>query len=527
MKKCFAKLVITFFLSTTMSVLFAQNLQTVKTYYDPWTKVHLKEVYVIDANTTAMNGSYKMYDENGIIYKEGNYKNSLKNGVFKYYFCAPGVLSRITTYKMDINDGLDEEYFCITDENGKNISKKQVSTIYSNGKFVKETEYYKNGSVKHSTQANGLCTQYYENGKKKEECNAINDVYIGLFTSWHENGNIKIQGNYVKGIGKKYNTIKEVGKWVEYFENGKLKSEIVRDSSENIISSQENEYYESANIKSSLYSTKDSTINITYYDNNLSKKSSIRVLLKATGKGNEIGYYENGNKKSETTIINGKKNGEFIEWFENGQIKTKGTYNDNKEIGVWITYFESGNKESQLKFETSSRPPYESYKNGEAITYYSNGKIKEQGEYKINKKSGTWYYYKEDGILDYAEEYENGSVKSKKTKAELDNENALKEYNSSSKICFSKFQEVNKAYEVSESKPGKKKNLYNAFLILYQDRNSKILNSKDNFLKVELTNELIKLLDKMSTLSATDTKELEKSLKKEVNPDNIKTILGL
>ncbi|GEM_PF-2483824 len=520
-------------LISASTIIHAQSTQTVKTYYDPYTQVHLKEVYEINSATTANNGYYKQFDEKGIIYQEGYYKNGLKNGTFKYYQCAPGVISRIINYKNDVKDGVDEDYFCITDENGKQISKKRLTVTYSNGKWIKETLYYKNGNIEHLLQMNGISNIYYENGQKKEEFTSINDVYNGLYTTWYENGKIKITGNYSNGNGK-YSSGKKIGKWLEYYENGNLKSEKILGYNNDIENSDLSfgKYY-SENGK--LIYEKDSLGGNRYivitYDTAISKIiSEINYLFvkKTTGtydynyykNGKETEYYLNGNKKSETNYLEGYKIGDYREWYESANIKCEGQYFNNYFGGKWIYYYANGNKEIEMMYSNGM-------KQGQQVNYYTNGNVKSEGNNIKDLKDSIWNYYKEDGTLDYMEEYKRGILKSKKTKAELDNEKAEKEFFDNSKIYNAKVQEVATAYEVSDNKAGKKKNLFNAFLILFQDRTAKIASSKDNFQKVELTNELIKILDRMIVLSNSDTKEIEKVIKKESDTEKIKTILGL
>jgi antitoxin component YwqK of YwqJK toxin-antitoxin module len=513
--------VIIFFLSAATTVLFAQNLQTVKTYYDPWTKIHLDEVYTINASTTAMHGSYKKYDENGIIYKEGYYKNSLKNGTFKQYFdCGAGVLTRITNYKDDVLDGLDESYYCLTDINGKSITKKKVSTVYVADKFIKETSYYKNGNIEHSLQINGLCSEFYENGQKKKEYTVTNEVYNGLFTSWFENGKINIQGNYSNGNGK-YSKGMKIGKWLEYFIDGKLKSETINRYNDNGINSDLSygkEYFENGNLKYQKDSIGNNRYKEIWYDNITSKTikeknylynqvSSTSYYYYADGK--EILNYPSGNKKSEINYSANKKNGEYFEWFENGQINTNGKFINDNEIGTWVTYYETG-------------------------------KIKSQGDYKDNSMYGIWNYFNEDGTIEFVEEYKNGSLESKKSKVDIEKENSQKESLTNLKLIESKLKEINTLYIVSShtdySKPGlgevvytakNKQKLFGAFLIIQRDINSKISNCENFSQKAKFTGELVKLLEKMIVYANSDTKEIEKLVKKETDPQKIKTIMGL
>ena len=73
-----------------------------------------------------------------------------------------------------------------------------------------------------------------------------------------------------------------------------------------------------------------------------------------------------------------------------------------------------------------------------------------------------------------------------------------------------------------------KKHLYNAYLILKEYMVSEMDNSKyDAYQKLEISKQVIKLVDKMNELLNSDTEELEKQLKKTKEPEKIKEILGI
>ena len=59
-----------------------------------------------------------------------------------------------------------------------------------------------------------------------------------------------------------------------------------------------------------------------------------------TGKFFEL--YENGQKKVEGNIKDGKEDGLFVGWHENGQKKVEVNYKDGKEDGFFIWWDENG-----------------------------------------------------------------------------------------------------------------------------------------------------------------------------------------
>ena len=53
-------------------------------------------------------------------------------------------------------------------------------------------------------------------------------------------------------------------------------------------------------------------------------------------------WYESGQKKSEGSCADGKKNGLWSWWYENGNKDREGTMKDEKSIGKWTYYNKDG-----------------------------------------------------------------------------------------------------------------------------------------------------------------------------------------
>ena len=108
-------------------------------------------------------------------------------------------------------------------------------------------------------------------------------------------------------------------------------------------------------------------------------------------------WYDNGQKKNETTYIYGEKKGLMTQWYENGQKKFEGTYKDRKEDGLWTQWYENGQKRKGVTFKDGRKDGL--------CTYW----------YKSGKKSGERNY--KDGNLDgiFTKWYKNGEKKSEGT----------------------------------------------------------------------------------------------------------------
>ena len=73
--------------------------------------------------------------------------------------------------------------------------------------------------------------------------------------------------------------------------------------------------------------------------------------------GPVFSLYENGQKKEEVTLKDGKEEGKWILWYDNGQKMYEGTFKDGDSTDVWTGWYENGQK----KWEGT-------YKDGELIS---------------------------------------------------------------------------------------------------------------------------------------------------------------
>ena len=205
---------------------FAYSQTLVKTYYDPYTKTKLKEVYQVKPNTPIVNGYYKSYDEFGNILVHRNYVNNKQNGKSTAYYGAYeaslmsdevrdkclGEISGVFNYKNDKLDGIQLKYDYSKD-GVKFLNKKET---YSDGVMIKFIEYFPNKQEKKVIQI-GKCYEYYEDGSKFAEYTSDGNGQLqGNYTGWRKTGEIEVQGNF-------FNDEKD-GEWIEYYEDGTIKS---------------------------------------------------------------------------------------------------------------------------------------------------------------------------------------------------------------------------------------------------------------------------------------------------------------
>ena len=129
----YALLIIAIFFITSQMV--AQNVKTIKTWYDSYTQTKLHEIYtVLNTPPYLKHGNYKSYNENTILVLDENYSNGVLNGLHREYydeFPIEGKLVYEMTYKNGQLNGwkITYEYWVNT-------------TMYKNIQRIKK-EFYK------------------------------------------------------------------------------------------------------------------------------------------------------------------------------------------------------------------------------------------------------------------------------------------------------------------------------------------------------------------------------------------------
>lgn len=155
-------------------------------------------------------GVWKKY-ENGHLVYEGQFKDDVPYGTFKYYH-ANGKLKSITEFQQ----GVHKVKTTIYHENGHKASegayidqlKEGEWRYYSNSDTLLKVEHYKTGN------RDGLWQTYSTSGVLLEECNYLNNKRNGMYKTYYLNGVVSYEADYVAG--------KTNGKSSSYYPNGKV-----------------------------------------------------------------------------------------------------------------------------------------------------------------------------------------------------------------------------------------------------------------------------------------------------------------
>ncbi len=588
-------------------VFFGQSVKTVKTYYDYFeTKIKAIEQVTQDFE---MHGAQKYYLEDGCLWREYNYKFGKQDGIQKQLYCN-GKINIISNYKDGLKQGEYKSY-----KYDKEKYYLEEKYIYDKDVAVEYTSFFSNGNKYVHNVLNGICTEYYENGKKMTEYTNVNGYQDGKMTVWYENGKMAYEGFYKEG--------KNDGEWKYFDNNGEVYRteywKFTPNVSSNIKIGKWKFFYKVVNEKWIITNQVDSAEYFRVIDYDFKVPKEILDYAKSSNVFKAYDYYITGEKQWEgfideenmsTSYFNTKV---FVEvgdckfYNKDGTINSSGFLMHNKKkdaydyspikVGTWFYYNNTneieyaeiwqlekgyhGNASKLIKtkskedlitekanfdeFSKNGDALFNQNKYSEAITFYDkalaifpdnieikqkiqniNVKITEQEEI-VKRNEFNDLLKKGDSLLE-KEEYKQAV--SFYTQAQLlypDDEIALQKKEDATNKMTEKIKKIKDAtisfetsfryykisnrYEVKNvytvNDNIKKKRLYEAYLILEDNIYKKIEQSDDVFYKQENLNLLLKLIEKMKILLNENTKDIEKQLKSETNPEKIREILGL
>jgi len=135
-----------------------------------------------------------------------------------------------------------------------------------------------------------------------------------------------------------------------------------------------------------------------YKNGNLKEEATIADKDDYFITGEQINYYENGNKSSTVFYENKSINGKSTEWYENGKLKKEGIYYSDRLNSE--RYFEIINFWNNDGVQTVT--------NGTGSYEYTSESLHEKGNYKNGYKEGTWLGDALNTYRSFNETYEHG-----------------------------------------------------------------------------------------------------------------------
>lgn len=163
------------------------------------------------------------------------------------------------------------------------------------------------------------------------------------------------------------------------------------------------DYYSDGTIKS-IKNFKNGQLNgDSYFYTSKGSLERVASFKNGSKNGGETEYYSNsGSPKVYREYLNGVQNG--LEY----------NYNDDNLVKSIFTYKNGTKNGEALKFSDGILTEKETYINsrleGEASSFYVNGKKKSSGSFKNDFRDGKWKWYYPDGELKLEETYASGKV---------------------------------------------------------------------------------------------------------------------
>jgi uncharacterized protein len=321
------------------------------------------------------DGYWKTYNEAGILVSEGNRKDFELDSLWKFYSDAAQLVMEIT-YKNDKKNG--------------------IRTIFRNDETIEET--FEN-DIK-----NGPSYFYYPDGNLKKSIPFEDGLENGLAKEFANDKRIITLITYKKGFITNRQRInrfdqqnKKQGKWKYFHKNGIVSLE------GSFKHGKKHGYFKTFDKKGNLLEAQkwingEEIINVAELS-----KLEIRKEYYPSGQVKTIASFKNdvpeGVRKE--FAADGEIERSFI--LKNGQVIGEGLITEKGEKdGFWKEYFDSGKLKAEGNYKKDIRT-------GQWKFYHRNKQLEQIGQYDdTGKFIGEWKWYYENGSLLRKEFYRNG-----------------------------------------------------------------------------------------------------------------------
>lgn len=167
------------------------------------------------------------------------------------------------------------------------------------------------------------------------------------------------------------------------------------------------------------------------------------MLLSSDKTEKKTDYYDNGNKKAEGHVLDGKQEGLWTWWYEDGQKWAERHYKKGIPDGIARAWYQNGKQQGETNFKNgqydgpfiiwfeSGIKKQESYfkeglKNGKETLWYDTGQIKMEGYFQAGNAHGTWTLWDDKGYKTGQLEHRDGLLHGTCLKRDKENIGGLK-----------------------------------------------------------------------------------------------------
>lgn len=352
-----------------------------------------------------LNGYHANYHKNGKIKSQGWYKNNNIHGEWRTY-TPDGVVNEINFYHKGLLHG-EQLLF-----SGKGV-KTQLG-IYNYGDQVKDIYYDINGDVLFSINHENDREKYelvyqHHNKKPSTKFTYVNGVKHGPYSFFDFYGRKTTEGHYLNGelhgeliwyhnngnVETKANYVngKLHGDYTYHYEDGSLESKFYYRLGE--LQDEVINYYPNGNVKSKGI----------YHDD---KRHGRREDYSPNGKLQLVRFYEHGrfvgysyldkNSNEIPMVPINNESGKISTYYDNGNISREMEYKNGYLIDGFKEYYYSGKLLEEASYIHGEF-------NGKRMEYFPNGTIKKERHYSLGDLNGVVKEYFENGNLKKEETY--------------------------------------------------------------------------------------------------------------------------
>ena len=237
--------------------------------------------------------------------------------------------------------------------------------------------------------------EYYTNWQVKEEPSFNDDgKFDGKFQSFYEGGELLETYAFADGLKKDVWLSYHIDERRNVYKFYKL---------DTLITDYTFQYYKNLQIKEEPNFNKDGLYNDKweqFFLNGATSKTAYYLDGELSGLSTFI-WDSTYNKQLESMYLNDSLNGTYFEWYVDGKQKEEGIYKFDKKDLLWTYWNEFGERRFEewrdgVLFDTFE---YE---------YYPNGQVKEEPSYENGKKHGDWVRYFQNGTVRGTSAYKDG-----------------------------------------------------------------------------------------------------------------------
>lgn len=213
----------------------------------------------------------------------------------------------------------------------------------------------------------GQWQEFYADGNKKGLGLFVEGKEVGIWQTWHNNGQLMSTGKYVDGL--------KDGTWEEFHPDG--------------------------------------------------SKAALSQWQAGVQVGEARRWYHDGKAESVMRFKDGKIDGDWLEWHENGEQKWIYTHQAGRKVGTWRRYYDNAKPQSEETFVDGlpQGPAWANYRNGSReyegawqagvqtgawTWWYPNGNKKKAGAYVEGRQDGPWEEWHENGNPRIRENFAKG-----------------------------------------------------------------------------------------------------------------------